>query len=222
MSVDADERVADAQVDVGEMIDRERVSDIQESKQNVRDSIETVELALSDGIISEKEGNLRVARVVGLHIRELKYPLKKADKGEPYWEEKVVGTWEIPKPNLAEMAWRHKLQNNIGQIPPENRRTYSRLPSDYELINEAEFQTKEIEIRGLRQYLNMDWQATFTHTAEFSVRFGGDYTAVSAVRKTIPRRVSMEAYSLCNEFLGELGLGLDVDAGRPFANYSKE
>lgn len=221
MSVNGDDLIQDAEVDVGEMIERERVSDIQKSKRKVRDDIETVELALSDGVISEKEGDLKVARAVGLHIRELKYPLINTDVGENFWQEEEIGSWRIPKPDAAMLAWRHKVQNNIGRVPPENKRNYNQLPYDYTLKSEAEFQAREYQIEGLKEYLAVDWTTAVQHTAEFHIRFEGTQSVTTTVEHTIPRHLSMEAYSLCNEFLGELGLGLDLDAGRPFANYSE-
>jgi len=188
-----------------------RLDDIHEARRRVHETINKVEEAKLGRDISKKDANSVVRRAVENYIRETRYPLKNTEAGKKYWEEYEIETLKIPAPSAAQLAWKHKLDNEIGH-PRPGRHDTSTLPGEYELRGDpTALEPKVVQFKGLKSIFDAPNPIKTTYSLRFHVRFRGVQQVSKTVPKQIPRDILLKFFDVAIDASGEIGLEADLD-----------
>jgi len=210
MTTDRPDEHADLE-NTADLVERHRVEAIEDARQRVREVRLQTKPATDLGQISPASAELQIARATKAYVGELEYPLANSQIGRQYWEKADLGAIGLEPPPPEEIAWEHKLKNDIGYISPnENERAYGSMPSNYTLKDESAREPKHIDVVGLRTFLDLDAMLEMEHSATFRIRYHGTAEVSTAGRHPIPEHVSTAAYRAVNRFLGDIDLGIDA------------
>jgi len=183
-----------------------RLDDIHDARRRVHDVINKVEEAQLTTKIQKRKANTYVRRAIENYIREIRYPLKNTDDGKPYWNEQEIGQLTIPAPSPAQLAWQHKMRNNIGRDRPEVRDTSS-LPAEYRLRGDpSALEAKTIGFSGLKSIFEAPNPIKVSHSLRFHIRFRGEVTVTETTTRQIPRDMLFRFFDIAIDASGEVGL----------------
>lgn len=211
MSVDDEQPAAESVNDQDGHLKQRRLSDIHEARRNVREVVNKVEEAKLTGTVSEQQANTYIRRAVENYIREIRYPLKNTEEGRKYWEKKKIGTLTINPPSPAQLAWRHKLKNEIGH-PRPGRRDTSQIPGEYTLRSSpSALEPRTVSLVGLNSLFDAPNPIQTTYSLRFSVRFRDTITVRETMEKQIPQEVLMEFFDIAIDASGDIGLEADLN-----------
>jgi len=183
-----------------------RLNDIHEARKRVHTVINKVEEARLETRMQERKANSVVRRAVENYIREIRYPLKNTEDGQEYWDSEEIGSLKIPAPSAAQLAWQHKMRNDIGNTRPGKRDT-SQLPSEYTLRSDpSALEPKTVGFSGLKSIFEAPNPITSVYSLQFHIRFRGETNVRERVSRQIPRELLLRFFDVAIDASGDVGL----------------
>jgi hypothetical protein len=182
--------------DVEDLISRNRVQQIFQARNEVRQAFQRVPVLEAQGARSEPLEHVLSAGVQS-YLSELE-PLAHAaddDLLTYYWEEHPLGTQTVhpPQPEgYDRMGVKlQKVESPFGEQP--------------------EPQAIELEWQGLQSIAEADPPFTYTWTFHAQIRHRGDETETKRRQVTIPRHILRGAFRAANLFASEVNLDLQLE-----------
>jgi hypothetical protein len=195
-------------IEATELIDTKRIQAISEARMKADDAIEKYGCAKATGDLHREAANTAMLHSVRRYVRQLEGLLTSTQRGFEYWEQAEIGTWGVHPPDPGQLAWTHKVNNDMGVTDLD---TPGEMPRNYELRNEAEFTAEELHLVGLKSIFEAPSVWEVKHTATFRVtHHNSDYTQTTVIKRAMPESIIETYFRAANRFAGEVGLDVHM------------
>lgn len=197
------DRHAEQARDPDELIQRRRIESILNARDRVRQARhEAVDFAAQQpGLTIDEAEDLFLKRAVDDYIRELE-PLIREHDPELWTEEPIAeAVFDPPNPvDLVRKEW-------VKEHPARGNKQFSTYGREFG----GDLSPRYLQLYGLGEYVNQPENVTITWEVTMDPHQGPEKSYTSHEQFTLPRRTSLDAYSLCNQFLNRRGMDLDFE-----------